>query len=176
MFLPSGAAVMVTPQPVRGSSATSRPAPAPIEMRRMATTSAASRPSPSDRNHSMESRRIETLNIVIPQTPTLVATRSPLSAAPVLPTPAPTVAIQTTTQLRQTAPVRKPVATDTISTADAGPSVTSHPASATKQVGTHYASPWPGPDYQPDEAEMERAARGEAQAQWMSLHGMDLKK
>ncbi|KAK4446843.1 hypothetical protein QBC34DRAFT_146047 [Podospora aff. communis PSN243] len=42
-------------------------------------------------------------------------------------------------------------------------------------VGTHYASPWPTPDYQPDEAEKARAARGERQAQWMTLHGMGLR-
>lgn len=36
-------------------------------------------------------------------------------------------------------------------------------------TGTPYASPWtgPGPDYQPDEAERARAARGELQAQYM---------
>lgn len=179
MFLPSGAAVMVTPQPVRGSSATSRPVP--IELRRMGTTSAVSRPTPSDRNHSMESRRMERLNIVIPQTPTLVATRSPLSAVlgPAVPTHAPLVAAQATAQVRQPVPARKPVATGTgaaTTSTDPGPSVTPQPATKQKQVGTHYASPWPGPDYQPDEAELERAARGEAQAQWMSLHGMDLKK
>ncbi|KAK1756971.1 hypothetical protein QBC47DRAFT_173955 [Echria macrotheca] len=39
-------------------------------------------------------------------------------------------------------------------------------------AGTHYAMPWPGPEYQPDEAERIRAARGEKQAQWMTLHGM----
>lgn len=37
--------------------------------------------------------------------------------------------------------------------------------------GTHYAIPWPGPDYEPDEAERARAARGESQAQWMTLAG-----
>ncbi|KAK0652812.1 hypothetical protein B0T16DRAFT_406853 [Cercophora newfieldiana] len=42
-------------------------------------------------------------------------------------------------------------------------------------VGTHYASPWPGPEYQPDEAEKARALRGERQAQWMTLHGMGLR-
>ncbi|KAK0636080.1 hypothetical protein B0T17DRAFT_67537 [Bombardia bombarda] len=42
-------------------------------------------------------------------------------------------------------------------------------------VGTHYAVPWPGTEYLPDEAERARAARGEAQAQWMTLHGMHLK-
>lgn len=31
----------------------------------------------------------------------------------------------------------------------------------------------PGPDYQPDEAERERAARGEAQAQWMMMGETD---
>ena len=143
MFLPSGAAVMVTPQPVRGSSATSRPVP--IEMRRMGTTSAASRPTASDRNHSMESRRMERLNIVIPQTPTLVATRSPLSATPgtALPAQPPPVAIQTTARVRQSIPARKPVATGTgtaTTSADPGPSVTAHPATNQVQVGTHYAS------------------------------------
>lgn len=181
---------MVTPQPVRGSSGTSRPGPGPgpvpIEMRRMATTSAASRPTPSDRNHSMESRRMGSLNIVIPSTPMLVATRSPLSAAPVLPTqPSPTVqvAAQMTAQVRQTVAARKPVgAAGTIlrtsTSTDPGPSGTSttYPVRTEVPVGTHYASPWPGPDYQPDEAELERAARGEGQPQWMSLHGMDLKK
>jgi len=56
---------------------------------------------------------------------------------------------------RQGVPPRKPVA---------GPS-----------VGTHYASAWPGQDYQPDAAERARAARGEVQAQWMTLHGMGLR-
>ncbi len=41
-------------------------------------------------------------------------------------------------------------------------------------VGTHYATPWPSTDYQPDEAERARAVRGERQAQWMTLHGMVL--
>lgn len=37
-----------------------------------------------------------------------------------------------------------------------------------QSTGTHYATPWP-PDHVPDEAERARAARGEAQAQWMTL-------
>lgn len=32
----------------------------------------------------------------------------------------------------------------------------------------------PGPNYEPDEAERARAARGEAQAQHMALGGMDM--
>jgi hypothetical protein len=37
---------------------------------------------------------------------------------------------------------------------------------------------WPPPEYEPDQAEKERAARGEAQAQWMTLahSGIDSKK
>lgn len=46
---------------------------------------------------------------------------------------------------------------------------------AGQPVGTHYASPWPGPDYQPDAAERARAAKGERQAQWMTLQGMGLR-
>ena len=42
------------------------------------------------------------------------------------------------------------------------------------KVGTPYAMPWPGPDYQPDEAERARAARGEAQAQWMSVYDVHM--
>lgn len=42
--------------------------------------------------------------------------------------------------------------------------------------GTPYAVPWsaPGPDYVPDPEEQARAARGESQAQWMSLDGMEV--
>lgn len=42
--------------------------------------------------------------------------------------------------------------------------------------GTPYANPWsaPGPDYVPDPEEQARAARGESQAQWMSLDGMEV--
>ena len=42
--------------------------------------------------------------------------------------------------------------------------------------GTPYADPWsaPGPDYTPDPEEQARAARGESQAQWMSLDGMEV--
>ncbi|OIW29383.1 hypothetical protein CONLIGDRAFT_322879 [Coniochaeta ligniaria NRRL 30616] len=42
------------------------------------------------------------------------------------------------------------------------------PLPGPKSTGTHYATPWP-PDHVPDEAERARAARGESQAQWMTL-------
>lgn len=46
-------------------------------------------------------------------------------------------------------------------------------------VGATYASPWPGsgpgPDYQPDEAERARAARGELQAQCMMIQEKGLR-
>jgi hypothetical protein len=42
------------------------------------------------------------------------------------------------------------------------------PVAGTKSIGTHYATPWP-PAHVPDDAELARAARGEAQAQWMTL-------
>jgi hypothetical protein len=47
------------------------------------------------------------------------------------------------------------------------------PVQGSKQAGTHYASPWP-PGHVPDEAEIARAARGEAQAHWMTLAGSGL--
>jgi len=47
------------------------------------------------------------------------------------------------------------------------------PVPGSKSVGTHYATPWP-PDHVPDEAELGRAARGEAQAQWMTLADPEL--
>ncbi|KAB5550840.1 hypothetical protein GE09DRAFT_151835 [Coniochaeta sp. 2T2.1] len=42
------------------------------------------------------------------------------------------------------------------------------PLPGSRSTGTHYATPWP-PDHVPDEAELARAARGESQAQWMTL-------
>ena len=42
------------------------------------------------------------------------------------------------------------------------------PVPGSRSAGTHYATPWP-PDHVPDEGELARAARGESQAQWMTL-------
>ena len=39
-----------------------------------------------------------------------------------------------------------------------------------KFVGTPYATPWLAPDYEITEEERNRAARGEGQAQWVSLY------
>ena len=90
----------------------------------------------------------------------VVVTRKPIVPSAAAPSPA----FQTASRgpfwkpFRQGVPPRKPVAGAT--------------------VGTHYASPWPGPDYEPDEAERARAARGEGQAQWMTVQpkGVDHEK
>jgi hypothetical protein len=103
----------------------------------------------------VELAQLPTPQVQIHQPPQPVtAGTSQVSAAAVSPI-SPVVADGFHEPFRQGVPPRKPV--------------------AGTNVGTHYASPWPAQDYQPDEAEKARAARGERQAQWMTLHGMGLR-
>jgi len=103
----------------------------------------------------VELAQLPTPQVQIHQPPQPVtAGTSQASAAAVSPI-SPVVADGFHEPFRQGVPPRKPV--------------------AGTNVGTHYASPWPAQDYQPDEAEKARAARGERQAQWMTLHGMGLR-
>jgi hypothetical protein len=86
-----------------------------------------------------------------PIVPPAAATPSP---RPPTPPRGPATADSIHEPFRQGVPPRKPV--------------------AGAPIATPYASPWPGSDYQPDEAERARAARGELQAQCMVVQAKGL--
>ncbi|KAK3686093.1 hypothetical protein B0T22DRAFT_241113 [Podospora appendiculata] len=148
MNLPTGEVVVVTNRPVDlGLKVQQQPADVPRRLQRTA-------PNPNVKLMLSPNSR--------PPPPRIHAITPSAPAAATSPTSAVLPAAQPIAQgdefdepFRQGVPPRKPV--------------------AGAKVGTHYAAPWLAPDHQPDEAERARAARGETQAQWVSLHGMHLK-
>ena len=112
-----------------------------------------------------EKQKTEPRIMYLPTGDPVVVTREPLvpPATTALSTSSPTPPRDPATAdsihepFRQGVPPRKPV--------------------AGAPTGTPCASPWPGPspDYQPDEAELARAARGELQAQCMMVQAKGLR-
>ncbi|KAK3328539.1 hypothetical protein B0T19DRAFT_424872 [Cercophora scortea] len=168
MYLPTGEAVVVTNRPVDlGLKVQQQPADVPRRLQRTA-------PNPNVRlmlnSFQPPPPRISTQSAPCPgaaaSQPTLAISptvaRAPITAPMLSPAAQSTIPVpvhvaqgdEFDEPFRQGVPPRKPV--------------------AGAKVGTHYAAPWPGPDHRPNEAERARAARGEAQAQWVSLHGMHL--
>jgi hypothetical protein len=112
-----------------------------------------------------EKQKTEPRIMYLPTGDPVVVTREPIvppaAVAPSPRSPTPPPEPGTTDSIhepfRQGVPPRKPV--------------------AGAPIAALYASPWagPGPDYQPDEAELVRAARGELQAQCMMVQEKGLR-
>ncbi|KAK3326159.1 hypothetical protein B0H66DRAFT_148431 [Apodospora peruviana] len=170
MYLQTGGAVLVTPHPVVTRPVRFNPR---IELTQLRTTSIGSQADPSSRNRSTEHPRAR-----IHEQPVTGPTRAAPSPAIILEQP-----VRVPAQIAQSSSVAPPISPQarTSTSTDVGRGETPRqgvpkrkPVASAKPVGTHYATPWPCPDYQPDDAERERAVRGESQAQWMTLHGMHL--
>lgn len=162
LVIPSGAAVMVTSRPLPEGPAVARPSP--VEMGRLRPRAARSRASNSDRDQSIDSgRMLQPQGAAISPSPPLIASESraiinPVTANPVFESPR---------VARQDIPRRRPVATNaSVAVPPAIPSMAPSPGTVLT-VETRNLAPPPGPDYQPDDGELQRAARGEAQAQWV---------
>lgn len=158
--LPSGTAMMVTPhnQPMPPAFART----SPVEMSRMGPRIATSGTNESIRNQRTGLGRIPGSGIpAMSQSAPLVATEAPTTTGP-------------GSRPKQDIPRRRPVASSSLVPAPADTISAIPSMGGVSHVETKYNTPPPGPDYQPDEAELQRAARGEAQAQWVPRHLMGL--
>ncbi|KAM7202559.1 hypothetical protein V8F20_004348 [Naviculisporaceae sp. PSN 640] len=155
VVLPPGATTMAIHPSQPEPAALARPFP--IGMSPMVPRRASTGASQFNQNQNMDWGRIPGSGITaILRSGSLIAIEPPTTADPVRP-------------IKQDIPRRKPVASRSLAATNATNATTSRipPSGIAIQVETQYNTPPPGPDYQPDEAEVQRAARGEAQAQWV---------
>ncbi|KAM7203102.1 hypothetical protein V8F33_002450 [Rhypophila sp. PSN 637] len=171
MVLPSGAAVMVAPRSIPRNQAGSRPPP--IEMNALGPGSAPSSTNQAGRQQSMDSSRMARPTIIaISRTAPVISTASPSTTPLIRPGPV----FEGTLPPLQALPQRKPIAAPAIITGSAQTASPSQPQTMVIQARNQHGIPPPGSDYQPDEAELQRAARGEAQAQWIPHHLVALQR
>ncbi|KAK4211202.1 hypothetical protein QBC37DRAFT_427321 [Rhypophila decipiens] len=171
MVLPSGAAVMVATRSIPRNQAGSRPPP--VEMNVLGPGSAPSSTNQAGRQQSMDSSRMAQPTILaISRIAPVINTGSPNTTPLTRPAPV----FEGTWPLRQAVPRRKPVATQAIITGSAQTASPIQPQTMIIQARNQHGIPPPGSDYQPDEAELQRAARGEAQAQWIPPHLVALQR